>query len=74
MIQKRRASHRTETLCWTCMNAVPNEIRGCNWSRFAMPVAGWNAKRETIKICRTGRKPRTYEAFHVKKCPEYQRG
>ena len=33
----------SQTLCWDCINAVPNGEHGCEWSRSFKPVEGWNA-------------------------------
>ena len=34
---------KSGSLCWECQNAVPDRIRGCNWSRHLKPVEGWTA-------------------------------
>lgn len=64
---------QSETLCWTCANAVPGKETGCSWSRSFKPVQGWKAKRRDVKYkdCRAGRLHQI-ESYEVRKCPEYK--
>lgn len=52
---------KTDTLCWTCINAVPDAAgkRGCSWSRENKPVRGWQAQP-------------TAGSYVVRSCPAYQ--
>lgn len=54
------------TKCWTCQNAVPNEDRGCSWSRYGEPVEGWTA--EANELISNGEHKDT---FLVLDCPCY---
>lgn len=49
------------TLCWGCLNAVPDNAHGCSWSRSLTPVDGWEA-RPSIK---------NSDAWFVKACPKF---
>lgn len=49
-----------KSICWTCQNFAGN----CTWSRYFIPVEGWEAK----PIKKVG----TYlPSYIVKQCPEY---
>ena len=62
----------TATLCWKCINAVPNPETGdgCSWSRHLRPVKGWDAEARMYA-------PGTGSAditWHVNACPEFKEG
>lgn len=42
--------HKKETICFNCINAVPNAKKGtgCSWSKNYEPVEGWKAKKTMI--------------------------
>lgn len=49
-----------KSICWTCQNFAG----GCSWSRYFIPIEGWEAK----PIKKSG----TYlPSYIVKQCPEY---
>ena len=49
-------------ICWTCQNAVPEDGRGCSWSREDHePIPGW-----TVIPSR-----HTPGGMRVMECPEY---
>lgn len=48
-----------ESLCWTCQNFAG----GCSWSRFFIPIKGWEAKPTKNGLIK--------QSYIVKKCPEY---
>lgn len=60
-------AYRTESLCWVCGNAVPNDIDGCEWSRDGEEVPGWIVK----KYARSNG-TEMYEAIHVIACPKFK--
>lgn len=60
----------SDTLCWSCKNAVPSQNCGCNWSREFKPVEGWTAERRDLKISRG----KTVESYLVVKCPKFEKG
>lgn len=64
----------TQTLCWSCANAVPDKYgkRGCSWSRSFEPVKGWDAQ-ETRLYGGDGSK-RFQKSYCVRQCPEFVRG
>lgn len=73
-IERRERSHgsltshwRRDTLCWCCKHVVPSKdgTRGCDWSRHAKPIPGWEAD----KGFRDG-----HVAYHVHRCPLFERG
>lgn len=55
-----------DTLCWTCLNAVPDleGTRGCSWSEELRPVDGWTVKKTKARYGATG--------YLVLGCPEYK--
>ena len=61
-------AYLNSTLCWHCVNAVPNAERGCSWSRKLIPVEGWRATRKPMKY-----DLKMVESFIVHWCPEYVR-
>lgn len=60
------------TLCWRCLNAVPNPATGagCEWSRNFQPVPGWDADYRPVKLPDT----RVCESYFVTKCPLFAEG
>lgn len=57
-------AEKKDTLCWTCMNAVPDiNGAGCRWSRRGKPIDGWTADY-IEKSCAEG-------SYMIKECPEY---
>lgn len=46
------------SLCWSCINAVPNSHHGCSWSRKFEPVEGWEAQYDILK-----------DSYKVLSCP-----
>lgn len=52
------------TKCWTCAKAC----KGCSWSRYFIPVPGWNAVETRIDKG-DGNEPTP--SYHVIDCPEY---
>lgn len=62
---------KTESICWSCKNAVPGIGKGCSWSRTLSPVQGWEAEETIKKKLNTGM---PYIAYKVKKCPMFQHG
>lgn len=54
-----------DTLCWTCLNAVPNYegTIGCSWSEELKPVEGWKAKKTKSRYGKPG--------YLVIECPQY---
>ena len=56
-------------LCWTCVNSVPDEMRGigCPWSKCGKPVKGWKATPTTIKLD----PGRVMESYDIRECPLY---
>lgn len=67
IVSESRKYLRSATLCWDCINAVPdNEGHGCSWSRSLVPVKGWTAER-------TKNRDRN-DSWNVRKCPEFKEG
>lgn len=70
---------KNATICWRCLNAVPNKAgtRGCSWSRKFIPVEGWTAEATDIYCQRWNSKTRTREndksaiSYIVRSCPEF---
>lgn len=59
-----------ESICWYCRHAVPGKDAGCSWSRYLIPVPGWETidrkfRKKSGEIC-IGHK--------VQNCPKYERG
>lgn len=73
--------YHSESLCWSCVNAVPNVTRledlcrdgavGCPWSICIppKPVEGWVAFK-TIKSDYN----RAYASYDVQECPMWREG
>lgn len=59
---ERRGRDQNHQLCWTCAHAVADRKHGCSWSRYLIPVRGWNAERH-----RKGE----YMTYCITTCPEY---
>ena len=61
------------TLCWNCINAVPNDEKGtgCAWSKFFKPVKGWDAKKTIVHANETSTKKYGKEipSYLVYQCP-----
>ena len=70
-----RKKNGGNTLCWTCINAVPNPQKGhgCSWSRKLIPVKGWTAEGTILK-CYATSEPKKYTCYRVMKCPEFVEG
>lgn len=60
---KQQRKPQEDTICWKCANATPDNIHGCKWSRYGVPVDGWTA----IKTVRN-----QYESYRVIRCPEFE--
>lgn len=56
--------NKKRTLCWMCINAVPDGKHGCNWSEFLLPVAGWVVEKSKG----------LQSSYVVIECPEFERG
>ncbi len=52
-------------LCCTCKNACG----GCLWSKYFLPVVGWDAEPTTIKD-----NEKEFSSYKIKKCPKYIKG
>lgn len=55
----------TDTLCWCCEYALPEEDCPCKWSTVFKPVEGWEAKKRKINGA---------DSYHVISCPLFKRG
>lgn len=71
-VSKPRKNRRnsSNTLCWTCENAVPSRdgSRGCSWSRGLQPVPRWTS------LCRFMQINKRIDVYYeVLECPEYIR-
>lgn len=55
---KKNAVGSIDSLCWYCRNAYAS----CSWSKFFVPVDGWDAK------------PTRHNSFRVYRCPKFIRG
>lgn len=64
-----------QTICWGCINAVPNPETGagCSWSRNLVPVEGWEAEGTRL-LSYANLDPREFTSYRVIKCPEYIEG
>lgn len=51
-------SKNKQTLCWNCTKATG----GCSWSKYLLPVDGWEAEETFISNDRV-------KSFKVNKCP-----
>lgn len=68
----RKGSQPKRTLCEFCMNAVPNDTYGCEWSDFGEPVPGWEAIPTEFRDHLAGADTRVVNSFCVLKCPKFQ--
>lgn len=64
------------TLCEFCLNAVPNDTYGCEWSDFGEPVDGWKAIPTSFIDCLMNKPSgevdiRTVHSYCVIKCPKF---
>ena len=59
---KREQGKPSDTICWTCMRAVPNGKVECSWAKDLIPVRGWVAeKSKTLG-----------GSYSVRECPLYK--
>ena len=58
-------------LCERCGKAA-GTFGWCNWSRYFMPVDGWEATPTKIRV--NGGGGRVTESYHITKCPEFVEG
>lgn len=63
-MKKRRSPNKQSTLCWSCRRACGQ----CSWSAWFVPVKGWEAKMDRIKLQREQKEIITYT---VMACPLY---
>ena len=63
-------SIETQSLCWFCLNSVPNKRTGtgCSWSRKLQPVEGWEADRVENSTHHS-----KVKSYRVRTCPEFNR-
>ncbi len=61
---KRERGKPSDTICWTCMRAVPTGENDCPWASDTIPVKGWEAK--------SAKKHDYGRSYTVKKCPLYK--
>ena len=64
IVAKRREEKRWQ-LCCTCKNACG----GCLWSRYFIPIPGWDAEPTIVKDSEGD-----FASYKIHKCPEYIRG
>ena len=63
---KREHNSTSDTLCWLCAKANCR----CSWSRFFIPVDGWEAKKTRVK---NGCGDDAFiESYKVINCPEFE--
>lgn len=65
---------KQSTLCWDCINAVPEKERGCSWSRSFTPVPGWVAKESAIYSKTYESETVSIKSYCVMECPEFKEG
>ena len=77
---QRKAIHKAaydykQTLCWDCINAVPNPETGdgCSWSRTLTPVEGWQAEGTRL-MSYANTDPREFSSYIVMECPRFRKG
>ena len=70
-----RKTNHGDTLCWNCINAVPNTQKGhgCDWSRRLIPVRGWTAESTTLRNY-AAKEPRDVPNYRVIACPDFMEG
>ena len=68
--QKKGERVENSTICWHCIHAVPDPIKGygCSWSRCFKPVEGWTADETIMK--QAGGK--TTKSYCVRACPQFK--
>ena len=59
---------KSHTICWDCANSTNG---GCCWSREFIPVDGWEAIPDRIKI--NANRADYEDTWCVVKCPEFVR-
>ena len=73
--KKKSLGGRTESLCWTCIHAVPSNEQGtgCSWSRSVgkIPVEGSEYK-EKIVFPRNNNVSRKAVLKIITRCPKYR--
>lgn len=64
---KLRGFPISRTLCEVCQNAVPDNMsRGCEWSRSATPVPGWDAMFAPLLVS-----DHMSDSYRVRSCPKF---
>lgn len=74
-----------EQLCWKCRHAVPEAVtdartggrhytRGCEWSIYRAPVAGWDAVECEIPAKSGSSDGRMIPSYWIRRCPKFERG
>lgn len=58
----KKREQESEQLCFSCKN----NCGGCNWSRYFLPVTGWDAVPTVVKD-----KGGDIESYQISRCPEY---
>lgn len=74
MAQKLYKVVKQPTLCWDCINAVPEKGHGCSWSRSFKPVPGWVAKESKVYVKTEDGVKVGVESYCVYECPEFKEG
>lgn len=67
-VDMRSTKDSYNTLCWSCIHAVPSQGYGCEWSRHGKPVDGWTAEESEISTWVKS----TDKSYSVKACPQYE--
>ena len=62
-----RKKKGAQTLCWSCKNACNK----CFWSKYFMPIHGWDAEPTEITQ-KTDCGIRSIKSYYVKACPQYE--
>lgn len=72
MTTKKNILGKSETLCFSCVHAVPVESKGtgCPWSRDFRPVKGWDAEPTTLRLSAKAQDG----SFFVRACPKFREG
>ena len=58
----KKRQKEAEQLCCSCKNACG----GCNWSKYFLPVAGWDAIPTIVKDIEGD-----IDSYKISGCPEY---
>lgn len=68
IVSESRKYLREHSICWECVNAVPDAVKGhgCNWSKGLVPIDGWEAEKHRNKEGQW--------SYRVVKCPEFKEG